>query len=163
MIRSIRSWAPGLRATALLVAVLLTGVGAGRRTPGLEISDPHFERRGQRVWLVGRPFTGIAEWHERGALVRRTTYHDGQREGPEWRWWPDGTPRMTCTFHHDEFDGVLRTWHKDGQPASERHYAMGHETGRQHTWTTTGETAGNYVVIDGRNYGLQGTKLCVRR
>jgi antitoxin component YwqK of YwqJK toxin-antitoxin module len=40
-------------------------------------------------------------------------------------------------------------------------YVMGHESGAQQQFYTDGKIKANYTIIDGRRYGLLGTKNCV--
>ncbi len=39
-------------------------------------------------------------------------------------------------------------------------YAMGHESGLQQLWQSDGALYANYIVREGRKYGLTGTKEC---
>ena len=51
-------------------------------------------------------------------------------------------------------------WYENGQPATTRHFQHGHEEGAQQSWTANGTLFSNYVVKDGRRYGLWGSKPC---
>jgi len=47
-----------------------------------------------------------------------------------------------------------------GTPATTCHFQHGREEGAQQSWTANGTLFSNYVVEDGRRYGLLGSKPC---
>jgi antitoxin component YwqK of YwqJK toxin-antitoxin module len=40
-------------------------------------------------------------------------------------------------------------------------YQKGHEEGEQKWWYDNGKIKANYIIKDGRRYGLLGTKNCI--
>jgi hypothetical protein len=59
--------------------------------------------------------------------------------------------------HH----GVAKEWYQNGQAYRTFHYEHGYEQGSQKMWWENGIIRANYVVKDGRRYGLIGLKLCM--
>jgi antitoxin component YwqK of YwqJK toxin-antitoxin module len=57
-------------------------------------------------------------------------------------------------------DGVAREWSREGKLLSEFHFVAGHEAGQQRMWNDDGSIRSNYVVRDGRRYGLIGAMGC---
>jgi antitoxin component YwqK of YwqJK toxin-antitoxin module len=52
-------------------------------------------------------------------------------------------------------------WFPDGTLYKQFRYEHGHESGAQRMWYVDGSVRANYVVRDGRRYGLIGAKGCV--
>jgi antitoxin component YwqK of YwqJK toxin-antitoxin module len=40
-------------------------------------------------------------------------------------------------------------------------YKKGHEDGQQQWWYDNGKIKANYIIKNGRRYGLRGTKKCI--
>lgn len=60
-----------------------------------------------------------------------------------------------------ELQGIANEWYRNGQPYKAFHYKMGYENGSQKMWWENGIIRANYVVKQGRRYGLIGLKLCM--
>ena len=138
------------------------------------------------VWLINdRPFTGtVFELSKEGDTLSLSGYEDGLEHG-QWKtfynnhqlqtiryydhgkktselksWYENGQLQVVATFKNDEYDGVLKEWDDQGNLLKELTYRMGHENGPQHAWHPNGKVRSNYTVIEGRRYGLLGTKNC---
>jgi len=88
-------------------------------------------------------------------------FKDGQKTGLYRGWWPYGEKKFEYTFRDDEYHGVLKEWNPEGKLVREMNYKKGHEDGAQKVWYDNGKIKSNYVVKNGRRYGLLGTKNCV--
>ena len=64
-------------------------------------------------------------------------------------------------FSNDEYEGTCREWNEAGRLVKEMNYKAGYEAGSQRSWYDNGRIRANYVIEDGRRYGLLGTKNCV--
>ncbi len=149
-------------------------------------SDPGFHRQEGLLFLGIVPFTGTTvSYDSEGRLQRRETYLSGGRhglferfdakgrlldqrhyrnnrkDGVHQAWYANGQRRFEATFQHGVYEGVYREWFANGERAAEFRYEKGEEMGLQRTWDADGGLRGNYVVRDGRRYGLIGAKPCV--
>ena len=88
------------------------------------------------------------------------TYRDGKEEGVHRGWWPNGSLKFEYRYRSGLSEGVQREWFEDGNQFTEFNYVSGHESGRQRLWTSYGKLRANYVVKDGRRYGLIGAMGC---
>nr|MBC7614229.1 toxin-antitoxin system YwqK family antitoxin [Pseudopedobacter sp.] len=88
-------------------------------------------------------------------------YKNGLKEGEYLALWPDGKKQSAYFFKDGEYEGVFRAWNDDGQLIQEMHYEKGYEVGSQKMFYDDGKIRCNYQMINGRRYGLLGTKNCV--
>ena len=59
------------------------------------------------------------------------------------------------------YEGDVKVWYPDGSLFQHFKYKKGHEDGAQKVWKSDGRIKANYVVRDGRRYGLTGVKNCI--
>lgn len=76
-------------------------------------------------------------------------------------WWENGQLQALFPFDTDEYQGECTEWNSHGQMIRRMHYQRGHEEGAQQQWYDDGSVRSNYVIHQGRRYGLLGTKNCV--
>lgn len=96
-----------------------------------------------------------------GQLMEKRFYSAGKKAGVYEAWWPDGRQRLLYHFSDGEYEGACEDWAENGVLISEMNYHRGHEDGPQKQWYDNGKIKANYVIKDGRRYGLLGTKNCV--
>lgn len=104
------------------------------------------------------------EWRKffnNGRIAETRHFAAGKKTGEYLGWWPDGTKRLEYHFSDGELNGVCRDWAPNGTLISQMNYVMGHENGAQQQFYTDGKIKANYTIIEGRRYGLLGTKNCV--
>jgi antitoxin component YwqK of YwqJK toxin-antitoxin module len=94
-------------------------------------------------------------------LMERRFYEQGKKTGIFDGWWPNGHKRLTYHFQNGEYEGNCRDWTDRGVLINDMNYHEGHETGEQRQFYEDGKIKSNYVIKDGRRYGLLGTKNCV--
>lgn len=75
--------------------------------------------------------------------------------------WPNGNLRRAFDMQGDVRHGEYRTWTIDGRPYELKHFVRGHEDGLQQAWDANGVLYLNYVVKDGRRYGMVNAKPCL--
>lgn len=93
--------------------------------------------------------------------LREIRYFRNERKtGDYTAWWENGQKKLECHFGDDEYEGVFREWNRNGLLLKEMHYKAGHEEGEQRMWYENGKIKANYLIKDGRRYGLLGTKNC---
>ena len=111
-------------------------------------------------------FNGVEEgpqekWHSNKQKSEERFYINGKKEGIHRSWWPDGKPKMYFEVYGDEYNGIFREWYSSGLLSKEFHYISGHEEGSQKLWWDNGTVRANYVIREGKKYGLLGLKICV--
>ena len=124
----------------------------------------HFEN-GDTAY-VGSYLNGIEEgvfkkWYRTNQLAEYRAYHEGKKVGKHVGFWEDGQPKFDFNFIAGELHGESNEWYPNGQAYKAFHYKMGYENGSQKMWWENGIIRANYVVKEGRRYGLIGLKLCM--
>ena len=100
------------------------------------------------------------EWYADGRLRTERSYVDGREDGLHRGWYSDGSPMFERRYQRGLAQGIQREWFADGKPYTEFTYVDGHESGRQRMWTEYGALRANYVVREGRRFGLMGSTGC---
>lgn len=88
-------------------------------------------------------------------------FKDGMKTGTLTRWWPNGVKMLDYHFNNGEYEGLCREWNQSGILVREMNYANGYEAGSQKMFYDNGKIRSNYVIVNGRRFGLLGTKNCV--
>jgi len=99
-------------------------------------------------------------WFPNRQLAEERFYINGRKEGIHQKWWPDGKPKMYFEAYGDEYHGVFREWYASGLISKEFHYVHGREEGSEKLWWDNGSIRANYVIRNGRKYGLIGLVIC---
>ena len=68
--------------------------------------------------------------------------------------------KQKANYTNDVFDGTLKEWSFNGILTRGNQYVDGQEKGKQQLWYDNGKLRANYVVKEGRIYGLAGTMNC---
>ena len=102
----------------------------------------------------------VQSFHANGRLAAERFYANEVKVGRHRAFWEDGTLRFEATFVSGDYDGVVRTFYTDGRPFEIRHYVRGEEDGPQQIFEPDGRFRTNYVVRDGRRYGVVGSRPC---
>lgn len=89
------------------------------------------------------------------------TFEQGKKIGLWVQYFPTGKKQVAYNFQNDEYQGLAREWNEKGVLIREMHYVSGHEEGAQKLFYDNGQVRANYVMKDGRRFGLLGTKNCV--
>jgi antitoxin component YwqK of YwqJK toxin-antitoxin module len=111
-------------------------------------------------------FNGVEEglqrrWYENGQLAEQRFYINGKKQGLHRGWWPDGKPKFEFAAHKDNYEGEFKEWYSSGLLGKQFHYKNGKEDGSQKLWWDNGTVRANYVIRNGKKYGLMGLKTCV--
>lgn len=96
-----------------------------------------------------------------GRLMEKRSFSNGKKVGSYYAWWPDGVMKLAYHFYNGEYNGTCREWNQQGALVKEMNYRNGYEDGRQMEFYDDGRIRANYIIKDGRRYGLLGTKNCV--
>jgi len=111
-------------------------------------------------------FNGVEEsiqkkWYANKQLAEERFYINGKKEGLHTGWWPDGKQKFIFTALNDEYNGEFKEWNISGLLVKQFHYKNGREQGSQRLWWDNGAVRANYVIRNGKKYGLIGLKTCV--
>ncbi len=112
-------------------------------------------------YLNGKEHGEWLRFYESKKLREKRYFVNGQKTGIYLTWWENGNKQMDYQFVNDEYEGTCREWNEKGMLNKEMNYKKGHEDGRQQWWYDNGKIKANYVIKDGRRYGLLGTKNCI--
>lgn len=94
-------------------------------------------------------------------LKEQRTFEHGKKVGVFVQYYPTGKKQQAYHFQNDEYQGLAREWNESGVLIREMHYVAGHEEGSQKLFYDNGQVRANYVMKNGRRFGLLGTKNCV--
>ncbi|UAY52898.1 toxin-antitoxin system YwqK family antitoxin [Ferruginibacter albus] len=114
-----------------------------------------------RNYVDGKETGEWKEFYENKQLKEIRYFDNGKKQGKYVAWWENGKQKLEYNFLNDEYDGVCREWSSTGMLTKEMNYVAGHESGTERTWFDDGSVKSNYVIKNGRRYGLLGTKNCV--
>lgn len=102
------------------------------------------------------------KWYENGQLAEQRTYHRNHKNGLHKGWWPNGIPKFDYRFSEDVATGTHHEWFENGQMYSLSTYNNeGQPEGKQQMWYVDGQIKANYVIQNGRRFGLLGAKGCM--
>lgn len=116
--------------------------------------------------LLQSYFNGVEEgeqrkWYPNNQLAERRFYINGKKQGIHRGWWPDGKQKFYFEVYDDEYNGVFKEWYPSGIVSKEFHYVKGQEEGSEKLWWDNGTVRANYVIKNGKKYGLLGLKTCI--
>src|ERR1017187_10310191 len=100
-------------------------------------------------------------YYPNGQLKEIREFESGNKVGTYLAWWENGRKKMEHYFDKDEYEGTCREWNYEGGLVKEMNYKKGFEEGSQKMFYDNGKVKVNYIMINGRRYGLLGTKNCV--
>jgi len=116
--------------------------------------------------FISSYFNGVEEgiqlkWYGNGQLSEVRFYINGKKEGTHKGWWPDGKPKFIFEANSDKYNGEFKEWYASGLLGKQFHYTNGQEEGSQRLWWDNGTVRANYVIRNGKKYGLIGLKTCI--
>lgn len=144
------------------LVIALMGLTAARRAP-IEMRrgfDPNTGERVESPYRNGKRDGVERAWYANGQLMYERRFSNGEESGEHLGWYSDGTRHFVYEFARGVLEGEAREWFPNGAAYRVFHYRAGHEEGAQEMWYPNGKRRANYVVHDGRRYGLPGSKGC---
>lgn len=124
----------------------------------------HFEsgvQESKTHWAEGKREGLYESWHSNGRINEQRLYIANRKEGEHRGWYSDGGLRFLLRFQEGAFHGRCEEWYPNGDKYSEFNYEFGKEIGPQKLWEPNGKIRANYVVKEGKRYGIIGSKQCV--
>jgi antitoxin component YwqK of YwqJK toxin-antitoxin module len=153
----------------------------------LSADNPQISYENSGIFYQGKPFSGNLFWldpQSRDTLKIETylkgvrhgnldqyfpghvlrehrTFEHGKKIGAFVQYFPKGKKQVEYHFASGEYQGLAREWNESGVLIREMHYVAGHEEGSQKLFYDNGRVRANYIIKNGRRFGLLGTKNCV--
>ncbi len=100
-------------------------------------------------------------WYRKNQLLEEREFKDGAKNGLQVAYWENGKIKFEFTAVNDAYEGELREWNVNGDLIHLGTYKNGQEEGPQKMWYDNGKIRANYIMRNGKRYGLLGTKNCV--
>ena len=113
----------------------------------------------QTSYYNGRQEGWSYTYFENGAMSEKRYYHLGEKDSVHKGWWQNGKPRFAYQFKAGKYDGYFREWYASSPKYKEVHYTNGKEDWAK-GWRENGKVYMNFVVKDGRRYGIENSNLC---
>lgn len=150
-----------------------------------DASNPAFEMHQDTLYFNQKKFSGIQyalykpddtafvkpylngleegitkKWYSNKQLAEQRLYIAGKKEGIHTGWWENGKKKFEFAVSNDAYTNDFKEWTSTGLLVKHFHYKNGQENGSQKLWYETGKIRANYVILNGKRYGLLGTKNC---
>ncbi len=100
------------------------------------------------------------KWYPNKQLMEERYYLENQKNGKQIAYWENGNKKFQFVAKNDAYEGEMKEWTFDGKLIHLATYKNGQEEGTQKMWYDNGKIRANYVIIEGKRYGLLGTKNC---
>lgn len=112
-------------------------------------------------YLNGKEHGVWRKYYEDGKLKQQRVFKNGLKEDKYIAYWQNGKKQLEYNFKAGEYNGNCAEWNQEGTLTKKMNYAMGYEDGAQQMFYDNGKVRSNYVIKDGRRFGLLGTKNCI--
>ena len=112
-------------------------------------------------FLKGREHGTWKKFYPDKTLQEIRTYRNGKKVEKYNAYWENGAKKLAYSFDNDEYEGLCQEWNREGILIKSMHYRKGYEEGEQKMFFDDGKIRSNYVIANGRRYGLLGTKNCI--
>lgn len=100
------------------------------------------------------------KWYENNIVREYREFKNGQKDGKQIAYFENGKTKFEFIAKSDIYEGELKEYNNDGALIHLASYKNGQEEGTQKLWYDNGKIRANYVVLNGKRYGLLGTKNC---
>jgi hypothetical protein len=112
-------------------------------------------------YLYGKEHGVWKKFYINALLKEKRVFEYGKKAGEYIAWWENGNKQQQFIFKDDEYEGTCSEWNNKGVLIKVMNYKKGHEEGQQQQFYDNGKIRSNYFIVNGRRYGLLGTKNCV--
>lgn len=111
-------------------------------------------------YLSGLQSGNDKKWFANKNISEDREYSSGKKNGKQIAFWDNGKKRFEFTANNDAYEGEMKEWNFEGKLIHLANYKNGQEEGTQRLWYENGKIRANYVILNGKRYGLLGTKNC---
>lgn len=112
-------------------------------------------------YLEGKKSGEWRRYYQNGSIAESRFFLNGKKEGTQIAYYRNGNLKFQANFVNDVYEGNSKAWTFDGRLIKDQNYHLGKEEGSQKVWYDNGKIKANYVIKEGRRYGLLGTKNCI--
>jgi antitoxin component YwqK of YwqJK toxin-antitoxin module len=112
-------------------------------------------------YVSGKEHGEWRKYYPSNKIKEKRFFTNGKKTGEYIVWWENGNKQLQYFFTNDEYEGTCKEWNETGFLNKIMNYKKGHEDGHQQCWYDNGKIKANYIIKDGRRYGLLGTKNCI--
>ena len=102
----------------------------------------------------------IKKYYSNNKLMEIREFRNNMKNGKQIAYCDNGNKRFEYIAKNDVSEGELKEWDFNGKLFHLAHYKNGQEEGVQKLWYENGKIRANYIILQGRRYGLLGTKNC---
>jgi antitoxin component YwqK of YwqJK toxin-antitoxin module len=127
----------------------------------IEISELSKDTLSRESFLNGKRSGMQQKWFAKSKIKEIRFYVDGKKNGLQTAYWENGNKKFEFVAIDDAYNGELREWTSEGHLIHQANFVNGQEEGPQKLWYDNGKIRANYIIRDGKRYGLLGTKNCV--
>jgi antitoxin component YwqK of YwqJK toxin-antitoxin module len=110
-------------------------------------------------YLSGKEEGWQTMYYNSGAISEKRYYRLGEKDSVHTGWWDNGHLRFEYHFSHGAYEGDFKEWYTTGQPYKHIHYVKGTDD-QGIGWRENGKLYMNYIMRDGRRYGVVNPNLC---
>ena len=100
-------------------------------------------------------------YYPNGQLRESRFFDMGVKKGDHFFYFPSGQLKFHYQLENDVYHGFKKAWSPKGKLISCLNFKYGYEEGSQKVWYDNGKIKNNYIIKNGRRYGLLGTKNCI--
>ena len=100
------------------------------------------------------------KYYNNKQLMEYREFRNGMKNGKQIAYWDNGKKRFQFEAVNDTYEGALKEWDYNGNLFHLAHYKNGQEEGVQKLWYENGKIRANYIILNGKRFGLLGTKNC---
>ena len=111
-------------------------------------------------YVDGLEAGAIKKWYPNRQLQELRYYAAGKKNGVHTGWWENGNKKFEFTIVDDFYEGNFKEWNHTGRLIKDFNYVHGQEQGSEKLWWDDGNIRANYVIDNGKKYGLVGLKIC---
>ncbi|MFT3908525.1 MAG: hypothetical protein QM737_03815 [Ferruginibacter sp.] len=86
-------------------------------------------------------------------------YNKGEKDSVHTGWWENGNKRYEYHFNKGNYNGMFTEWYQTGKMMQQVMYANGKELYGK-GWRENGKLYMNFVMKDGRRFGMNNSNLC---
>jgi antitoxin component YwqK of YwqJK toxin-antitoxin module len=112
-------------------------------------------------YMEGLPHGLASKWYPNKKLMEQRMFLNGSKHGKQMAYWENGQTKFEFIAKEDVYEGEMKEWNMDGMLIHVANYKKGQEEGLQKLWYDNEKVRANYVMANGRRFGLLGTKNCM--
>ena len=150
----------------------------------VEATDPSLSFKNGYWYYAGNLFTGTIIEHYNSTTIHQSTqyvngkengwrityylngdlsekrfYTNGEKDNVHTGWWQKGNKRFEYHFTNGIYNGDYREWYQSGRLLKHIHYTNDMDDWGK-GWRESGKLYMNYVMKEGRRYGIVNSNLC---